>query len=278
VNLEQCRDILGTMSDEAVAARAGCSPRAARRYRIALGIAPMPREYVSALDAMEDAYGILPDRVIADMTGETVAAVARHRYDLVILEPKEWTGEQTAYERVNEWIEIVGAVSDETVASFVGVSASEVTAYREARGFLLECGDSEEVEAPYVERVQGSRVAPFVHLLGTHSDGEIGRMAGVDPSSVRRVRRALGIAPKTSNGERKPLPMRRSPTSKQSLVEAFIRSLGRPVANCEVSEVMGLSSSRTSSLLRSLLNAGRIVRTSFAHHAAPEHVSCPSGN
>lgn len=160
--------LLGTMSDEDLAAHAGTSlsavGRARRRLKIKAFEAPAP-EGAEGGEGGEGAEG------------------------------GEESGGTDGRSKISPFHDLVGKKPDREIAEMAGVSPEAVRMYRKRRSIRLTL----QKPAPKVETEKKpgrrrSRLDPYLDLLGKLPDAEIAEKAGVTPENVRAFRGRHGIA------------------------------------------------------------------------------------
>ena len=162
-------DRMGTVPDRVIGEALGISRKAARRRRIALGIAAYEQRHRLILPRL----GCEPDTVIARSTGLGVATVSRLRRARKIppLRP--------VVRLTDEIIGKLGTRPDSMIARHHKVSRNTVHRWRRERGIGRYRPD----------------ITPYLGRLGREADLGIADELGTSAEFVRAERTRLGIAP-----------------------------------------------------------------------------------
>ena len=116
--------------------------------------------------------------------------------------PGEYRLRAGTAEKLAPHLDKVGVLSDREVAELSGVSIQTIVRYRAANGIPSARSKQSRkgkkapsrTPASKVTKRRTSKVEPFRHLLGTVSDSEVAKMAGVTTGAVTNYRHRLGIA------------------------------------------------------------------------------------
>lgn len=164
------------------------------------------RRVSSALEALHDRLGQVPDAVLAEEAGVSRASVGAYRRSLGISayadflfkpghrprraagsgEPKtpalkKRPGRKSA---LDAFADRIGVAPDATIAALAGVTKAAVATWRHRHGLSA----TRARRAASEPRGVGASLDAFVAQLGTISDGEIARRAGVSRSKVAAYR------------------------------------------------------------------------------------------
>jgi len=188
--------LLGTMVDQDIAEKLGCTVAAIRNRRHLLEI-PRCRNTISAANkvewtpALDALLGTIPDSDLAKMMGCSRASVYTRRRQLGIprsiqsLTPVNkfvWTSEIDAQ---------IGTIADQQLAEKLGVTRNTVGKRRRLLGIAAKVEPLTSIWTPELDA-----------LFSTTSNMEIARRLGISSTTVQLRRKVLNIAPyvKTEKG------------------------------------------------------------------------------
>lgn len=185
--------LLGTMLDQDLAEKLGCTAAAVRNRRRLLEI-PGCRNPISAANkvewtpAMDALLGTITDTDLAKLMGCSKSSVLTRRRQLGIpscyqshkpLNKFVWTSEIDAQ---------IGSMSDKQLAEKLGVTPTTVGKRRRLLGIAAKVEPLSSIWTPELDA-----------LFSTTSNVEIASLLGISPPTVQRRRKILNIAPYVKN-------------------------------------------------------------------------------